>query len=136
MLREPGMKHVFVGQSTRFFEPMIRQRADYDDWARHGAEGWGYREVLPYFIRSETNQRGASAWHGDSGPLKVSDIDSGRTRDKVDFVDPAAAPLGTDAEAGGNVPQPEKVAAEANAIAPPKQGWLAPVASPARKPAR
>ena len=52
-----------------------------------------------------------------------ADIDSGRTRDKVDFVDPAAAPLGTDAEAGGNVPQPEQLAAEANAIAPPKQGW-------------
>ena len=30
--------------------------------------------MLPYFIRSEANQRGANRWHGDSGPLKVSDI--------------------------------------------------------------
>jgi hypothetical protein len=33
------------------------------------------------------------------------DIDSGRTRDKVDWPDPAAAPLGTDDEAGGNPPR-------------------------------
>jgi choline dehydrogenase len=50
------------------------QQEDYDHWAALGNAGWSYREVLPYFIRSESNQRGASAWHGDSGPLKVSDI--------------------------------------------------------------
>lgn len=37
------------------------------------------------------------------------DIDSGRTGDKVDFPDPAAAPLGTDAEASGNPPDAKEV---------------------------
>ena len=50
------------------------QHQDYDHWARLGNAGWSHDEALPYFIRSEANQRGANRWHGDSGPLKVSDI--------------------------------------------------------------
>ena len=50
------------------------QREDYDHWAALGNEGWGYEDVLPYFVRSEGNQRGANAFHGADGPLKVSDI--------------------------------------------------------------
>jgi len=48
-------------------------RADYDDWAAGGAEGWSYDEVLPYFKRSEDNERGEDAFHGAGGPLSVSD---------------------------------------------------------------
>ncbi len=50
------------------------QREDYDHWASLGCAGWGYDDVLPYFIRAEGNQRGASRFHGADGPLKVSDI--------------------------------------------------------------
>jgi choline dehydrogenase len=50
------------------------QREDYDRWAALGNPGWGYDDVLPYFIRSERNQRGADDWHGADGPLSVSDI--------------------------------------------------------------
>ncbi len=50
------------------------QREDYDHWAELGNPGWGYEDVLPYFVKSEKNQRGAVAYHGASGPLKVSDI--------------------------------------------------------------
>lgn len=50
------------------------QREDYDHWAALGNTGWGYDDVLPYFIKSEGNQRGANAFHGADGPLKVSDI--------------------------------------------------------------
>ena len=50
------------------------QREDYDHWVALGNEGWGYDDVLPYFIKSEHNQRGASEFHGGDGPLKVSDI--------------------------------------------------------------
>ena len=50
------------------------QREDYDHWAALGNEGWSYEDVLPYFVRSEGNQRGANAFHGGDGPLKVSDI--------------------------------------------------------------
>lgn len=48
-------------------------RADYDEWADGGAEGWSYDEVLPYFRRSEDNARGESAFHGTGGPLTVSE---------------------------------------------------------------
>jgi choline dehydrogenase len=50
------------------------QREDYDHWAALGNAGWSHADLLPYFIESEGNQRGASAFHGGSGPLKVSDI--------------------------------------------------------------
>ncbi|VTU25808.1 Choline dehydrogenase [Variovorax sp. SRS16] len=50
------------------------QREDYDHWAALGNAGWGYEDVLPYFIKSEGNQRVGSAYHGVAGPLRVSDI--------------------------------------------------------------
>lgn|SRR5574340_949615 len=50
------------------------QAEDYDRWARLGNGGWSWKEVLPYFIKAETNQRGANAYHGDRGPLHVSDV--------------------------------------------------------------
>jgi choline dehydrogenase len=50
------------------------QREDYDDWARAGNPGWSFDECLPYFKRSERNQRGASGFHGGDGPIGVSDI--------------------------------------------------------------
>ena len=46
-------------------------RADYDGWAADGATGWGYDDVLPYFLRAEDNERGASELHGAGGPLTV-----------------------------------------------------------------
>jgi choline dehydrogenase len=46
-------------------------RADYDEWAAMGAEGWGYDDVLPYFKRSEDNERGEDLFHGTGGPLPV-----------------------------------------------------------------
>lgn len=49
------------------------QPEDYDQWARAGNAGWGWSDVLPYFLRSENNVRGVSALHGDKGPLCVSD---------------------------------------------------------------
>jgi len=47
--------------------------ADYDEWRQRGCEGWDYDSVLPYFKRAEDNARGADAFHGTGGPLKVSD---------------------------------------------------------------
>jgi choline dehydrogenase-like flavoprotein len=48
-------------------------RKDYDAWASEaGCEGWSYGEVLPYFIRSEDNERLVNAYHGYGGPLGVS----------------------------------------------------------------
>jgi choline dehydrogenase-like flavoprotein len=48
-------------------------RADYDGWSAMGFAGWSYEDVLPYFRRSEDNERGESHYHGVGGPLSVSD---------------------------------------------------------------
>ncbi len=50
------------------------QPEDYDDWAAAGATGWGWKQVLPYFIRAESNQRIRNELHGNDGPLSVSDL--------------------------------------------------------------
>ncbi len=55
---------------------------DYDGWEAQGAPGWGYRDVLPYFIKSEDNTRGASEYHGVGGPLRVSEQRSPRPLDR------------------------------------------------------
>jgi len=47
--------------------------ADYDSWQASGAEGWGYKDVLPYFRRCEDNDRFCNQAHGIGGPLAVSD---------------------------------------------------------------
>ncbi|MGE2816970.1 GMC family oxidoreductase [Mycobacterium heidelbergense] len=49
-------------------------RADYDGWrSDHGAVGWGYDDVLPYFVRAECNIRLRGQLHGTDGPLYVQD---------------------------------------------------------------
>lgn len=47
------------------------QAADYDDWSRQGATGWGWSDVLPWFIRSEHHESRGSPLHGVSGLLRV-----------------------------------------------------------------
>ena len=45
---------------------------DYDGWAADGADGWSYADVLPYFQKSETSNRGENAYRGNSGPLHTT----------------------------------------------------------------
>jgi choline dehydrogenase-like flavoprotein len=54
---------------------------DYDTWEAQGAPGWGYADVLPYFIRSEDNVRGPSEYHGAGGALRVEEQRSPRALD-------------------------------------------------------
>ncbi len=54
---------------------------DYDGWEAQGAAGWGYRDVLPYFLKAEDNVRGPSEFHGAGGPLRVSEQRSPRPLD-------------------------------------------------------
>ena len=49
---------------------MRGQREDFDGW---GIDGWRYGDLLPYFKKSEDQQRGANDWHGAGGPISVSD---------------------------------------------------------------
>lgn len=51
------------------------QKEDYDHWSQLGNTGWSYKDILPYFIKSEQNDKGATEFHGGSGPLKVSSIE-------------------------------------------------------------
>ena len=58
------------------------QEQDYDIWRQLGNRGWGWKEVLPYFIKSENQERGKDEFHGVGGPLSVSD-----TRIKLDLLE-------------------------------------------------
>lgn len=49
------------------------QAEDYDRWQQMGNPGWGWDQVLPYFRRSEDQERGEDEFHGKGGPLSVSD---------------------------------------------------------------
>jgi choline dehydrogenase len=44
---------------------------EYDAWAGMGCTGWSFDEVKPYFLKSETNARGAGEWHGADGPMHL-----------------------------------------------------------------
>ena len=50
--------------------------SDFDEWERLGAKGWGYKDVLPYFKKSEHNEDGADEWRGTGGPMHISSIKS------------------------------------------------------------
>jgi choline dehydrogenase len=50
---------------------MRGQAADYDGWRQAGNAGWGWDDVLPYFLKSEDNYRGKSAMHGSGGEWRV-----------------------------------------------------------------
>lgn len=82
------------------------QPRDFEDWRALGNPGWGWDDVLPYFIKSEDHDHGASEWHGVGGPQHVSDI-----RDKAHplcntFI-AAAEALGFTATPDFNGPQGE-----------------------------
>ena len=62
------------------------QPEDFDGW---GVAGWGFKDLLPYFKKSEDQQRGADDWHGAGGPLAVSDLPRHELCDA--FIEAAAA---------------------------------------------
>lgn len=51
-------------------------KADYDEWAAAGCEGWAYDDVLPFFRKAEHNERINDEFHGQNGPLNVADLRS------------------------------------------------------------
>jgi choline dehydrogenase len=66
---------VLGGSSSINFMMYVRGNAhDYDHWRSLGNPGWSYQDVLPYFKKSEHQQRGASDYHGINGELSVTDI--------------------------------------------------------------
>lgn len=51
------------------------QARDFDEWKAMGNPGWGWEDVLPYFRKSETNDRGGNAFRGDNGPVHIATMD-------------------------------------------------------------
>jgi choline dehydrogenase len=63
---------VLGGSSSINYMIYIRgNRGDYDQWLHRGNEGWGYADVLPYFVRAENNRSFSDRYHGNAGPLTV-----------------------------------------------------------------
>ena len=62
------------------------QPEDFDAWR---IPGWTFRDLLPYFKKSENQARGADQWHGAGGPLEVGDLERHELCDA--FIDAAAA---------------------------------------------
>lgn len=48
--------------------------SDYDEWVDLGADGWGFKDIQKYFLRSEGNSVLSGGWHGTDGPLSVSNL--------------------------------------------------------------
>jgi len=70
----PRGKVVGGSSSTNGLLYVRGAHSDFDHWAQLGNHGWGYADVLPYFRKSENQERGEDAFHGKGGPLNVSNL--------------------------------------------------------------
>jgi len=71
-------------------------KSDFDHWARLGNKGWDYKSVLPYFMKSERQQRGADKYHGifgEAGYPHNRDI-NGAAYEGIDFFQLQQTPQG------------------------------------------
>ena len=76
---------------------------DYDRWARNGATGWSFADVLPYFKRTESWEAGENAWRGGDGPVGAQ---YARTKDPLyaawrEAAREAGWPIADDYNSGG-----------------------------------
>ncbi|MBM3387027.1 MAG: FAD-binding protein, partial [Betaproteobacteria bacterium] len=71
---QPRGRTLGGSSSTNAMIYMRGQPQDYEAWAAMGNPGWGWQDVLPWFIRAEGNERLAGEWHGQDGPLNVADL--------------------------------------------------------------
>src|SRR5260221_9200907 len=73
MARQYPRGKVLGGSSSINGMTFLRgHRSGYDAWAASGAAGWGYEDLLPFFKRSETAERGDQAFRGGHGPMRVA----------------------------------------------------------------
>ncbi len=70
---QPRGKTLGGSSSTNAMVYIRGHAADYDGWAAQGNAGWAFKDVLPYFKRSENNERLGGTYHGKGGPLNVAD---------------------------------------------------------------
>ena len=74
---------------------------DYDHWAELGNDGWSYDEVLPYFKKAEHNEVFDNNFHGQGGPLNVSQIRH-KNKSVDDFVKTGSSVFGFNEDFNGN----------------------------------
>lgn len=70
----PRGKVLGGSSSINYMVYMRGNHHDFDHWQELGNPGWSYQDVLPYFKKSEHQQRGGSEYHGVDGELSVTDI--------------------------------------------------------------
>ncbi len=71
---QPRGKCLGGSSATNAMAYIRGNRKDYDQWAALGNTGWSYDDVLPYFKKSENNERIHNEFHGQGGPLNVSEL--------------------------------------------------------------
>jgi len=67
-----ALGHVLGGGSS--INAMVWMRGmqrDYDGWAKNGAKGWAFADVLPVFKKQEDWEGGANEWRGAGGPIHI-----------------------------------------------------------------
>ncbi|HLQ78176.1 MAG TPA: GMC family oxidoreductase N-terminal domain-containing protein, partial [Terriglobia bacterium] len=67
-----ALGHVLGGGST--INAMVWTRGmqrDFDGWAKNGAKGWAFADVLPVFKKQEDWEGGANEWRGSGGPIHI-----------------------------------------------------------------
>lgn len=74
----PSGKGLGGTSNINYMQYLRGSRHDFDEWAHNGAHGWSYKDVLPYFIKSEDNRNAEftrTVFHGFGGRLTVTDIE-------------------------------------------------------------
>ena len=69
---QPRGKALGVSSAINAMIYIRGQKEDYDEWANLGNDGWAWKDVLPFFKKAENNENGPSKFHGNGGPLEVS----------------------------------------------------------------
>jgi choline dehydrogenase len=67
-----ALGHVLGGGSS--INAMVWTRGmqrDFDGWAKNGAKGWAFADVLPIYKKQEDWEGGANAWRGTGGPIHI-----------------------------------------------------------------
>lgn len=82
VLHVPQANTLGGGSSVNAMIYVRGQRQDYDAWRDLGCPGWGWDDVLPFYIRSESNEVFAGPLHGNDGPLRIGSLQYGFSTSK------------------------------------------------------
>ncbi len=68
----PRGKTLGGSSSTNAMAYVRGNKADFNEWLSMGNKGWGYEDVLPYFIKSENHEQFGPPFHGENGPMNIT----------------------------------------------------------------